>query len=273
MNYLKVQDRIDYGRGKAGFILGVPMNVFRVQGNGATNYLDDANQLPHVLRAARKEIKAGKLETPDQMHTLFYELLLNATVPSSAYHYEVGDVFIENDPVYGTGSTETEFSEDQFEGYCLAYHGVPMHKTIGARLDRIATIFRPATGATTDSIGPYFTQTVGAGAELPLVLSDGVWSFGANGDTPAQIPVGVTTFTRSFGKEFKDAPGGTDTIHYFFYVPPLNGIQLKEGDRILIDGTNQSFATAGRYVVHGPWVQYAGVSGYQLLCKRMVSNS
>jgi hypothetical protein len=271
-NYVHIQERTDYGRGKAGFALGPPVNAFRIQDNGATNYLDTVNQLAGQLNVYRKVIKAGNIETPDQLHTLFYELLFNAGPPTAQRHYEVGDVFVENDPVYGSGSTETEFPEDQFEAYCLTYHGTPGHKIVGARLDRIARIFRLATGPVTDATGPYFQQTVGGGAELPLVLDDGEWSFGENGDTPAQIPVGVATYSREFGPEFKGVPGTTNSVRYFFYIPPLEGVQLKEGDRILIDGTSQSLATAGRYVVHGPWVQYAGISGYQLICERMISN-
>ena len=188
------------------------------------------------------------------------------------YHYETGDVFVENDPIYGSGGTETEFATDQFEAYALAYHGVPGHPTVGARLDRIANIYRPALAATTDAIGPYFSETVGAGAELPLVLADGEFSFGANGATPAGIPVGVMTYSREFGPVFKGVPGSTNSVRYFFYIPPLQGVTLQEGDRILIDGTAIAQTSAGRYVVHGPWVQYAGLVGYQFVCERMIAD-
>jgi hypothetical protein len=272
-NYVHINERTDYGRGKAGFALGPPVLGYRVQANAAVNYLDTANKLAGQLNIYRKPITPGKTgETPDQMHVLFYELLFNAGPSTANVHYEVGDVFVENDPFYGQGATETQFAEDQFEGYALAYHGTPGHKIIGARLDRVANVFRPATGPTTDSIGPYFQQGIGGGAELPLILTSGVFSFGTNGATPAGIPVGVTTYSREFGQAFKGVPGSTNSVRYFFYLPPLNGVQLKEGDRLLIDGTSESLTTAGRYVVHGPWVQYAGISGYQLVCERMISN-
>ena len=272
MDYETVQLHIDYGRGKAGWVLGPPIDVYRVQDNAATNYLDALNLLPAPLRAGRRTLK-NPGETPDQMHTLFYELLLDAGVPvMGIYHYETGDVFVENDPIYGSGGTETEFATDQFEAYALAYHGVPGHPTVGARLDRIANIYRPALAATTDAIGPYFSETVGAGAELPLVLADGEFSFGANGATPAGIPVGVMTYSREFGPVFKGVPGSTNSVRYFFYIPPLQGVTLQEGDRILIDGTAIAQTSAGRYVVHGPWVQYAGLVGYQFVCERVIAD-
>lgn len=272
-DYVTVQLKIDRGRGRAGWVLGVPINPYRVQDNAATNYLDSANLLTQPIRIGKRSISSHELETPDQMHTLFYELLLDAGIPSmGAYHYEVGDVFVENDPYYGMGATETEFVEDQFEATCLAYHGPPGHPCVGARLDRLANIYRPAANPTTDSIGPYLNETVGAGAELPLVLSGGEFSFGVNGATPAAIPVGVTTYTRAFGDIFRGVPSTTRTIHYFFYVPPLPGVELREGDRILIDGSSIAQSSAGRYVIQGPWVQYAGISGYQLICERMIAN-
>lgn len=272
MDYVTVQLAIDFGKGQAGWVLGVPVNPYRVQDNAATNYLDPLNLLTKPLRVAKRLIKASQLETVD-VHQLFFELLVDAGIPSmGAYHYEVGDVFMEQDAYYGQGAVETQFAEDQFEAFCLAYHGPPGHPVVAARLDRMATIYRVATNSTADVEGLYFNETVGAGAELPLVLNNGVFSFGANGQTPAQVPVGVTTYTRLFGDQFKDIPGSVKTDNYFFYVPPLAGVELREGDRILIDGVNEGQTSAGRYVVQMPWVQYAGISGYQLICQRMIAN-
>ena len=268
MNWHNVQRHIDVGRGKAGQALGPPCNVFRVGNTASGNYLDVAQQVGTGVRVQRKIThNAPDLETATRMETLFYKLYVDATF------WQVGDVFVENDPFYGAGSTSVAFSPQgpQFEAYCLAFHG-PTKATIAARVDRVANIYRPAVGPTSDSIGPYFNQTVGAGAELPLVLSGGVFSFAANGTTPTNVPVGVLSTSRTFRPEFKDVPGSTDAMHYFFYVPPLNGVDLREGDRILIDGSGVSQATAGRYIVHGPWVQYAGVAGYQIVAQRMAKN-
>ncbi len=274
MDYVTAQLHIDYGRGMAGQKIGVPENVYRLQANAAVNYLDAANLVARDLRVGRRMLSTKGIPGPDQMHSIFYELLFDAGIPSmGAYHFEVGDVFVDDDPYYGVGATETEFSTDQFEAFCLAYHGPPMRKAIGVRIDRVAKIYRPATASTSDATGPYFNETVSGEAELPLVLASGGFSFGSAGATAAGVPVGVSTFSRTFREEFRGIPNSTDINHFFFYVPPLPGVNLREGDRILIDGVSTSLATAGRYVVHGPWAQYAGLSGYQLVCKRMVGNT
>jgi len=269
VNWHTTQRHIDVGRGKAGQALGPPCNVFRVGASASGNYLDTAQQVGSGVRVHRKITHATPdLETSTRMESLFYKIYVDATF------WLVGDVFVEADPFYGAGSTMTTFAPQgpQFEAYCLAFHG-PTKATIAARVDRLANIFRPALGATTDSEGTYFSETVGSGTELPLVLSGGAFSFAAAGTTPTAVPVGVMSTPRTFRPEFPGMPGSTELVHYFFYVPPLNGVDLREGDRILIDGINIAESSAGRYVVHGPWVQYAGVSGYQLVCKRMIGNA
>lgn len=259
-DYRSIQLRIDYGRGRAGQKLGPPCNVFRCGATAAVNYLDSANQVATGVRVARRmNVKTQDLETP-KMGTFFYALMVNAE------GYETGDVFVEQDPYYGAGGTEVDFSTDQFEAYCLAYHA-PFKRTIAARIDRVATIYRPQATPVTDSKGPVWEPTVDSGSMAPVVLSDGLWSLGTPGATASQIPIGMQSTPRPRGDLFRTTPGSTMETIWFVYVPELDGFQPQEGDRIVTDG---SIADGSRYVVQHPYMQQAGLQGSQLVCTREV---
>jgi hypothetical protein len=256
VDYRTAQLHIDYGRGKAGQVLGPPCTVYRVQGNAAVNYLDAANVVASGLRIARRQTsKKDSLEAPP-MGSLFYTLMLDAT------NFETGDIFIENDPFYGSGATEVDFSTVQFEAYCLAFHG-PFKETIGARIDRTATLYRPVHAPT--SASSFWEPT--AQNMTPVVLSSGVWGLGAVGATASQIPIGLQSFHRVKGPLVKVLPGSTDTLTYFAYMPALNGITPREGDRLVIGG----FTNGERYVVQHPYTQQAGLQGSQLVLSREVA--
>ena len=65
-------------------------------------------------------------------------------------------------------------------------------------------------------------------------------------------------------------PGDTGQTVYFVYIPPLQGFNPREGDRIILDG---DASTGTRYVVRHPYQQQAGMVGSQLMCNRMIGNS
>lgn len=259
-DYRSAMLQIDKGRGIAGLHLGPPCNVYRPGVTSAVNYLDAANLIASGVRVGRRmNVAKADVEAP-QMGTIFYALMVNAT------GYLTGDVFVEADPYYGAGHTIVDFSTTQFEGYCLAYHA-PFRRTIAARLDRTATIYRPVTTPTADSVGPYWSATLSATTMAPVVLTNGVWSVGAIGATPAQIPVGVQSQHRLRGDMFKGLPSATGETTWFFYVPALSGFVPQEGDRVVVDGT---LASGNRYVVHHPYNQQAGFQGSQLVCTREI---
>jgi hypothetical protein len=258
--YRGIQLRIDYAKGKAGSVLGPPCDVYRCGATAAVNYLDDANLiLAGVFAARRMNTKTSDIEAP-KMGTLFYALLVDAT------NLEVGDVFVEQDPYYGQGGTEVDFSSDQFEGYCLAYHA-PFKRTIAARIDRTATIYRPSETPVTGGAGAYWKPTLAAGGMAPVVLDDGEWSLGEVGATAAQIPIGMQSTPRPRSDIFKSVPGTTMESLWFVYVPPLDGFTPQEGDRIVTDG---NLTDGSRYVVQHPYMQQAGLVGSQLVCTREV---
>ena len=262
MDYVAVQRHIDYGRGRAGLVLGPPCSVYRVggAGGGSGNYLDPANLVQTNVRVSRRIVTSrAALESPPRsMGSLFYELLLDAT------NWLTGDVFVENDPVYGAGDTEVDYSTTQFEGYCLAYHG-PIKKTIGARIDRVGLIYRPLE--TPDASG-YWSPTLPPGQVAPLVLMGGSFSFGPPTAPASQIPMGLMSMPRTFKAAFRDIPGDTRSTQWFCYLPPLPGYVPRSGDRIVND--SDTFASGSRYVVIHPYEQEAGLQGSQLVLEREI---
>jgi hypothetical protein len=257
VNYVLVQRHLDYGRGKAGSILGAPASLYRVGlGLAAVNYLDALNLLRTNLHFSYSPIaKKQDLETPEHMGTMFYELGIDMT----RQQLLLGDVAVITDPVYGVGSTIVEGATTDMSAVALCGH-MPGKTVIGARIDRLAWVYRPGAP---DATGYWDERPEVA---TPVILTNGVYSFGSVHATPTLVPVGLMTHSRVFGHEFKDAPGSTGFTHYFCYIPPLPGIKLREGDYILTDGP--SFATGSRYVVIGPWEQEEAVVGYQLIMER-----
>jgi hypothetical protein len=259
MDWHTVARHLDYGYGRCGSALGPPCSVYRYTAASNGDFIQTSNLVQNNVRCFRR-INNTKTDQESPTHsfgTLFYQMDVDATF------WEVGDVFVENDIFYGQGGTEVDFSTDQFEAYCLAFHG-PVKKIIGARVDRTAYIYRPLSGP--DSSG-FFGPTIGDNV-APLVCTAGVWAIGTTGSTASKVPVGIMAMPRDRDAAYPPkVPGDTGQTMYFVYVPPLNGFNPREGDRIITDGTA---ATGVRYVVKHPYQQQAGASGSQLMCSRTI---
>lgn len=261
-NAYKIQRKIDEGRGKAARALGGPFNVYRLQANAATNYIDPLNLVAsdylvyHLQKGAsafRGSYEGSSIGVP------LFDIIGDMTP------FYVGDVFIDADGAYnpdgsggyGAGATSVIFSTLEIYGWCLGFHG-PIKKSIGARLDRLANIYTLASGA--DANG-YFSA--GTNSSLPLKIVNGQVVVGAVTDTPALIPVGLASKPRWRSDLIKAIPTTTGEVEYLAYVPPLPGYTLHEGDRIVLqDGS--------RYVVQLPWEQEVGFAGSQMSVKREV---
>lgn len=260
MDWHTVARHIDAGYGSCGRAIGPPCSVYRYTGASTGDFIQTGNLVQNNVRVYRT-ISVTKSDQESPTHsfgTLFYQLYVDATF------WEVGDIFVENDPFYGQGGTEVEFTTDQFEAYCLAFHG-PSKVIIGARVDRNAYIYRPLSGP--DNTG-FFDPTIGENVS-PLICTDGVWGItGTQSGTPSKVPVGIMAMPRDRDAAFPPkVPGDTGQTVYFCYVPPLNGFNPREGDRIITDGD----ATTGvRYIVKHPYQQQAGISGSQLMCNRLI---
>ena len=281
-NYVSIQKKIDRGRGIAGRVLGQPYNVYRIGQNAALNLIDPFNRVTTNFPVLRRRISAkDQIEAPERMGTLFFELVANAD------QYLVGDVFVQNDQVYGTGDTSVDFSTNQLNAFCLAFHA-PIKKTLGARLDKQVQFYRPSRAPATRADGTQHWVNTQENM-LPLVLFNGVLSLGAapnqdslgfSGSIPYQlggsapsataalIPVGFQTAPNMRGGLYKKIPGDVGTQHWYCYVPPLpdgptGSFRFVEGDRIV----DQDGA---RYAVRHPYRQDTGFSGSMLVIEREV---
>lgn len=255
-NYQQLTPKVFRGRGHAARAIGVPYNFYRVTSSSTGDFITLANQFLTGFYGLRRVLKGGgSFETTTAFKTLWYEFVIDST------DLLIGDVAVQADTVYGTGDTVVEYPTQQFDALCIAFNPPIGKKVLGARVDRLATIYRPSQTPTSGSV-PYFDNTLDAA--VPLVLTAGVFAFQAG--SAANIPIGVMPTPRIHGdSQFKPGvPGMVGVPDFFIYVPPLNGINIIEGDRI-VD------ADGSRYVVHTPWIQQAGVSGNQLGCKREIA--
>ena len=251
--YAGIQRIIDYGRGLAANVVGQPGNVYRLQSGVSGAFVQAATEQFVNFTLLRKTMRGGiSMETHEDMGDVFFTMICNLN------YLLTGDVWIQNDPFYGTGATLVDYPTNEFIGACLVYHGVAK-PSLGVQLNRLATYVRPATA--TDVTG-YFAS--GANAGLPLTLVNGAAVFGAPGATGDLLPVGLNPMPRPVKPEqFRPRiPGMTEYANYFCYIPPLPGFIPQEGDYI------ETF-NGSRYLVEIPWHLEAGIVGNSLQVRRM----
>jgi hypothetical protein len=259
MNWAQVQSKIDKGRGKAAIRVGSPYSIYRIQANGAVQYLDPLNVIATNIHVLRRVIKGGPaLESPTRMGTLYYEVVGDFT------KYLVGDVFVSTDPFYLAGDTQVSYPTLQISAFALASHA-PVKKSLGARVDRLVQIFRPDTAPDlTKTAVPGYWEAYTIGSTLPLVLTNGTFAFGAQAQTACFIPVGLQSSDRVTGRLLEDVPGMPGKTRWFAYVPSLHGFSFREGDILLMqDGS--------RYIVFHPYAQETGLVGSQLVLERVLA--
>lgn len=249
MSYAGIQRDIDFGRGEAANVLGQPYDVYRITATSNGDVIATANRIAQNVRVLRKarRVQPDAVESPAAMGTLFYQLVADFR------NFQVGDVFVQMDAAYGSGHTEVAGTE-QFNGFVLASHA-PIKQAVGARVTTLVQVKRQS--AEPDARQAWNTTN---DATLPLVLANGSFSLGAATATASLIPAGMLPVFRPQGQRI-DAPGMPQQPLIAFYMPPLPGFQLLEGDRIIAqDGS--------RYVVLNPYGQDVGIVGYQMTLER-----
>lgn len=252
-DYASIQERIDHGRGVGANHIGQPYSVYRISSTSSGDVISASNLIQENFNAYRREFEDedGSLETSFKISTYWYELMADAST------LLVGDILIQTDNVYGAGSTLVNYATDQFDGVCMVNHA-PLKKIIGARLDRNATFYRPATVPL-----PSGDMDSTLNSASPLVLSNGTFSFGTAGQTASKIPVGFMPDMKETGRIFTQTPNMIGNTNWICYVIPLPGVVLREGDRMVTD-------RGSRYVVVNPYRQEAGVVGSQFVVRREV---
>lgn len=263
VHYGNIARHIDKGLGKAAKKLGQPFNGYRVETGNSGDFPSGWTQISGNFSLFRRRIAEGKLEMGLPKATLWYNIIGNMTP------YLLGDVFVQNDPpyvpglTYGAGATSIP-GTIELNAMCLAWHA-PVDKRIGARIDRRVQIYRSASApAPMIADGtPYWKETLDN--DVPLVLVNGTYVFGANGAPASYVPAGISSQHRQSEMLMQpNVPGMIKPAKWFFYVPPLPGYTAREGDAIVDEN-------GARYVVLSPYEQQTGVVGNQMLCDRKIS--
>lgn len=252
--WYEIAEKEQYGRGKEAEVLGQPWTVYRIGGTSSGNFLDAGQQyldgVPCFFKvntsALKQSILAEKIPG-----VILYEL----SVDTLQFGLKVGDIFIQNDPVFGQGYTSVDWDTDDLNGFVLAQNA-PNKLTVGVRLNTLCKVLRQNTDPVNDEWGPTSDKC------SYLTLSSGVWSFATPKDAAAQIPLGLFPVARPYGdKTFLDTPAMLRKSGWAGYLPPIKGIRLKEGDRIhLLDDQ--------RFVVVFASLQETGLAGTYVFLER-----
>lgn len=270
VNYSSVQRHIDYGRGKASAKLGQPYLAYRIGPSAAGDFPTAWTVIPsHGLSPFPMFVR----RMPDTKIPLALPraAIINEIV-NDMTDFLLGDIFVQADPAYvpgvsyGAGATSLPGTQ-QFTAMCLALHQ-PVGKSVGIRLDRCASIYRPAgTPLTFEDASKYWAST--HDNDTPLVLTGGQYVLNtANaGQVGSLVPIGLVADHRGGEKVFgPGVPGMVAPIRFFVYIPPLPGYSAREGDALITED-------GARYVMRSPYIQEAGVVGTQTLCDRKIAQA
>jgi hypothetical protein len=202
--------------------------------------------------------------------TLWYELAIDCSP------FWLGDVFIQTDPPFFPGVSYGDRATNipgtiELNGFALAWHP-PMRPPMGARIDHRCRIYRPTLTPVTYSDGTPLTPSqqwrTTHEFDTPLVLANGIFTWGVSGGAASLVPCGFGTSDRQTRGEdmAPDPPGMLPVPRYYIYLPPLSGYTAAEGDAFITEDD-------ARYTVIAPYTQSTGVVGHQLMVQRYISQS
>lgn len=265
VNYARVEHHIDRGRGKAAQKLGQPFNAYRVTSASSGDFPDGWTLEAAAFPLFRRRITEAKLEVGLKNISLLYEIIANMEP------FLLGDVFLQVDPPYvagvsyGAGATFLPGSAE-FNAMCFASH-FPVGKSVGNRLDRRVSIYRPAGAPQTLQDGSLYWESTHDN-DQPLLLANGAFGLGAAGAGEGHmVPAGWASQHRQSERTFgPGVPGMLKPIKYFFYLPPLPGYMAREGDALIDEN-------GARYVVVSIYEQQSGVVGQYLVCDRKIAQA
>lgn len=252
MDYVGIQKKLDYGRGKEASKLGAPYDAYRVSSASSGNVIQDSNKIVSGVRIYTKVDSGSAKETSHQLGIMWYQIIADMSP------FLVGDVFVLNDPVYGAGYSSVPFTTKEFNGFALADHS-PIKKSLGGRLNINIQILRLNVATTAQG---QWDKTLNSAQ--PVVLKNGLFGIGDVGQTGAWIPAGLMATKTDRDKAFDQVPAQQRKSSWELYLPALNGFDIREGDRI-VD------ANGARYIVIVPYTQHVGASGSQWTLEREVS--
>lgn len=266
MTFATFQRLIDKQLGAVGNRLGQPFTAYRVTPSSSGDFPNNWYQITTQFHAHRNRVRSQDTEVSmTSERTVWYELIADVSA------FWLGDVFLQTDAPYfpgiAYGDRATGLSGTiELNGFSLAWHA-PIRPPLAARIDRRVQIFRPDL---VPVVLPDNSSQWRSTRELdtPLVLTNGVFAFGAPGGTASWVPAGFGTSDRQTrGEDMPPDPVGMVPVpRYYCYLPPLPGYTCAEGDAIITEDD-------ARYVVIAPYRQDTGVVGSQLMTQRYISQS
>jgi hypothetical protein len=255
---------IDKQLGAVGMAVGKRHRAYRIGPHSAGDFPDGWTLVADEVPVHRNRVTSRDLETNLlSERTLWYELAGNMAP------YLLGDVFMSREPTYqpgigyGAGATSIAGTAS-IDGFALAWHAL-MSPPIGGRLDHRVGIYRPDLAPMVMKDGSH-RWAVTHEADTPLILSNGVYSWGQPGQPASLVPCGFGSNDR----EYRQGAFPTDTIgivpvsRFYAYLPILPGYDPAEGDAIVTTDD-------ARFVVASPYTQQTGVSGHQMTIERFIS--
>ena len=265
-DFAGIQQKIDTGKGKAAIRLGQPYTAYRITGAASGDFPAGWIPVETNIPILRRRINERLIETAlEYAGTLWYNLTADMS------DFLLGDVFVCTDPAYssgvsyGPGATAiVGGSQYEIDAISFIWH-TPINKAVGARIDRRCHVLRPLEAPDVAADGTLVWRQTND-RSTPLVLTNGVYSFGAPASTGSWIPIGLSSTARpGHGDNFPPSiPGMVGFARYYGHMPPLPGYQPAEGDRIITED-------GARYVIHNPFRQEEGVVGHQLALERTIS--
>lgn len=260
-DYVDIQDVRDYGNGRAAEVLGPPYSVYRIGEESNGDFIAEGNLIAEDIPVYKKisnEVRTFA-ETDVRLGTFWFDLTGDFS------QFKTGDVFKLTDEVFAQGHASVPFDTHELTAFCLAAHGT-YRKPVGARINTQIGILRQASSL--DADGNYNPTSENA---QPVKLVDGQFILANIGEQPDLIPAGLMAAGRTyFDKTAENVPGMPRTSGWLCYVPPLNGFEFREGDRIFqFDGTPDAEQNGARYVVLVAYGQNTGAVGWQLFLERV----
>lgn len=262
---------LDQQLGAVADLVGLPYSVYRNTPGSNGDFPNGWTLLTSRFNAITNRVRSQDAEVSmTSERTVWFELTADVSP------FWLGDVFIGTDAPYFPGVSYGDRATAvpktiELNGFALAWHQ-PLRPPLGARIDRRVAIYRPDLLPESFSDGSPLTSSKQWRSteefDTPLVLTNGVYSWGAPGGKASLVPCGFGTSDRQTrGEDFSPDPPGIGPVpRYYAYLPPLPGYTPSEGDALVTEDD-------ARYAVISPYRQDTGVVGSQLMTQRYVSQS
>ena len=255
------QSQVDKQLGVFGHHFGVPMTVYRITSTSTGDFPNGWRLLTGQAMIHRNRVRSNDVDVAmTSERSLWYQ------IAGDMSQFILGDVFIQADAnyfpgvAYGPNATSVP-GTFELNGFALAWHA-QAQPPLGARVDRRVQIYRPAL----TPINGQWRST--RERDTGLVLTNGVFTFGAPGSTGSWVPCGFGTSDRQTrGEDMPpDPPGMLPVPRYYAYLPPLPGYTPSEGDALITEDD-------ARYVIIAPYTQNTGTVGSQMMTQRYISQT